>query len=145
MRTLADGVQVAGQIHAGDVPRLAEAGVCLLVCNRPDDEEPGQPSAAEIRKAAERAGLAFFHLPIDGLPGLAAARRLHAQMRASAAPMLAYCRSGTRSTMLWALAMVDAGEMGVSEVLHRAAAAGYDLRVLLPQLLAAAGGKGRTP
>ncbi|RMF14515.1 MAG: TIGR01244 family phosphatase [Alphaproteobacteria bacterium] len=143
LRELGDGVQVAGQIRAEDVSRLAEEGVRCLVCNRPDDEEPGQPPAAGIRTAAERAGIAFVHLPVAGLPDLATARRVHSVIRGATGPTLAYCRTGTRSTMLWALGVVDAGEMTIREVLHRAAVAGYDLRALLPQLLIAASGADR--
>ncbi len=146
MPCVLDGiVRVSGQIRAEDLPDLAESGVRRIVCNRPDGEEPGQPPVDEIRAAAARRGMDVVHLPVRGLPDIAAARRMHAAIRAAGGPVLAYCRTGTRSTMLWALGMVDAGEMTVREVLRRAASAGYDLRALLPLLLTAADGRTGNP
>ena len=113
------------QIVAADLPGLAAQGIRLLVNNRPDGEEPGQPSSAEIEAAARAAGLDYRHIPIAG--GFAA-ERIEAMAQAlDRGPLLAYCRSGTRSTYLWALARARRGAPAEDSV-AAAAAAGYDLR-----------------
>jgi uncharacterized protein (TIGR01244 family) len=133
-RTLDERMLVGGQILPADMEELKAAGVTMIVNNRPDGEEPGQPAAAEIEAAARRADLDYRYIPV-GSTGLSAdqveamAEAIHrAQGR-----MLAFCRSGTRSTYLWALARARAGDS--AEVLARkAAGAGYDLRPILPLL-----------
>jgi uncharacterized protein (TIGR01244 family) len=112
------------QVGAGDVAAIAAAGIRLIVNNRPDGEEPGQPSSAEIEAAARAAGLDHRHIPVAG-------RLARDQIEAMAealehGPVLAFCRSGTRSTYLWALARAARG--GDPEALiAQAADAGYDL------------------
>lgn len=117
---------VAGQLDPADVPRLAEQGYSTLICNRPDGEAPGQPDAASMRAAAEGAGIAFHHIPVAGgqFPAAALASFRHAR-RAAGGRTLAYCRSGTRSITLDALANPDG--LSVDERLDAAARAGYDL------------------
>jgi uncharacterized protein (TIGR01244 family) len=123
-RALAKDMLVAGQIAPADVAEAAALGVTTIVNNRPDGEEPGQPEAREIEAAAEAAGLAYCHIPISGGFGrddVAAMASALAQGKT-----LAFCKSGTRSTFLWALARSSAGEDGET-LAARAAAAGYDL------------------
>jgi sulfide:quinone oxidoreductase len=95
---------VAPQITAADVPAIAEQGFRTIMCNRPDGEDPGQPEVAEIRAAAEAAGLAFAFVPVASgniLPqDITGVRSALAELPT---PVLAYCRSGTRSRNLWAL------------------------------------------
>ncbi len=119
-------LSVAPQIAAADMMALAEAGFRSIICNRPDGEGADQPTFEEMEKAAKSAGLEAVYLPVisgkvldedavafgealDSLPG----------------PVLAYCRTGTRSTTLWALA--QAGKMSTSDILAAAKAAGYDM------------------
>ena len=136
-RQLEDGVAVSPQITPDDVASAASLGYGLIVSNRPDGEEAGQPSAAEIEAAAQAAGLSFLHLPFaaggptpEQVDAMAAA--LDAQAREER-PLLAYCRSGTRSATLWALARARQG--GEADPLIAAAqAAGYDLEALRPRL-----------
>jgi len=127
MRTLDENIRVAPQIDADVVAEAAAAGVKLIINNRPDEEEPGQPSGDEIRRAAEAAGMDYVAIPVTH------AGFSHAQIDAmtnaldrAKGPILAYCRSGTRSTLLWALAKAKAGE-SPDHIAELAAAAGYNV------------------
>ena len=96
---------VTGQITPEQVPAIAAAGFKSIVCNRPDAEGPDQPAFAEVARAAEQAGLQARHLPV--VPGQATEAHGQAMaqlLRELPAPVLAYCRSGARSTGLWQLA-----------------------------------------
>jgi uncharacterized protein (TIGR01244 family) len=128
-RRLDAGTLVAGQISPGQVAEAAAQGVRLIVNNRPDGEEPGQPAAAEIGAAARAAGLEYVDIPIAG--GISAAQVDAMAQALEQGPVLAFCRSGTRSTWLWALARASTGA-DPATLLRQAAAAGYDLRTLLP-------------
>ncbi|HYW16141.1 MAG TPA: TIGR01244 family sulfur transferase [Allosphingosinicella sp.] len=112
------------QLTAGDVDEAAALGVRLIVNNRPDGEEPGQPSSAEIETAARAAGLDYRHIPnAGGFPP----EQVEAMAEAlEQGPVLAFCRTGTRSTYLWALARA-AGGAPAEELAAAASAAGYDL------------------
>ncbi|MGZ8326816.1 MAG: TIGR01244 family sulfur transferase [Allosphingosinicella sp.] len=112
------------QLTVGDVDEAAALGIRLIVNNRPDGEEPGQPSSAEIEAVARAAGLDYRHIPIaGGFPP----ERVEAMARAlEQGPLLAFCRSGTRSTFLWALACAARGAPAEKSI-AAAAAAGYDL------------------
>ena len=112
------------QICPADIPVLAAAGIRLIVNNRPDGEEPGQPASAEIEAAARAAGLGYRHIPIGG--GFPSERIEAMALALEAGPLLAFCRSGTRSTFLWALARAARGAPP-EDSLAAAAAAGYDL------------------
>ena len=126
MRRLDEHTYVAGQIRPEEVDDIKAAGVSMIVNNRPDGEEPGQPSAAEVETAARAAGLDYRHVPVasgfsaDQVQGMAEA------LEAADGPVLAFCRSGTRSTFLWALARSQQG-YEAEELMRKAASAGYDL------------------
>ena len=93
---------VAPQIHPEDITALAEQGFVTIICNRPDGEEPGQPSAADIAAACDAAGLAFHHIPVSGMP--VAAENIQEQRRLineSDGMVLGYCRTGQRSQIIW--------------------------------------------
>ena len=126
IRQLTPRYFVAPQISAADMPALKEAGITLILCNRPDAEVPPRHSAEAIKTAAEAAGIAFAVQPLTHqtmVPEVIAQNRdLGAQ---AAGITLAYCASGTRSCMAWALA--QAGQMEVEEILTAARAGGYDL------------------
>ena len=124
-RALSDGVLVAGgQLLPGDVEAAVAAGVEVVVNNRPDGEEPGQPASADIERAARAAGLRYHHIPVAGGIGPDQVAAMAAAM--DEGKLLAFCRSGTRSTWLWALAAHGRGADG-DTILASAAAAGYDL------------------
>lgn len=118
---------VAAQISIEDVARAAEAGFRTIVVNRPDGEDPGQLTHADLRAAAEAAGLKFVSLPYTGQtpPGVVAET---AQLLAETnGPVLAYCRTGKRSIMAWALAEALTGSRTPDEIIALASKAGYDL------------------
>jgi uncharacterized protein (TIGR01244 family) len=130
-RKLDDSISVAGQISPDDVATAAAQGFTFLINNRPDGEQPGQPSGAEMAAAAEAAGLGYAAIPIThaGFTEDQVTAMRHALAEAPG-PVLAYCRSGTRSTYVWALARLAAGEDPAT--LHaKAEAAGYDISPLL--------------
>ncbi len=123
---LTDRVSVAPQITADDVERAKTEGFTHILCNRPDGEVPGQPTMAEIEDAAQKQGLAFSAIPI-GPAGISPDDiSAAADVFGSGEHVLAYCRSGTRSTTLHALTRVVGGE-DVDRVIDEAADAGYDL------------------
>ena len=127
---LDEKVSVAGQIDADDVAAAASLGFTAIVNNRPDGEDPGQPDAAAIGAAAAAAGLAYRHIPIvQGGFGPKEVAAMVEVLEGAAGPVLAYCRSGTRSTFLWALAEHARGADGAA-LMEKARAAGYDLSPL---------------
>ena len=125
-RTLAPGVLVSGQITVDDLTTAAALGVTRVVNNRPDDEEPGQPSSAAIETAARGAGLDYVHAPVRGMPDDAAVGAVAAAL-ADGASTLLYCRSGMRSAAAWAMATTGSGQQTADAARACAAAAGYDL------------------
>lgn len=128
-RTLAPGVLVSGQIRIEDVASAAGQGVGRIVNNRPDDEEPGQPSSSDIEAAARAAGLDYVFAPVRGLPDPTAVAAVAAALQ-DGKPTLFYCRSGTRSATAWALAMRQTDRMDAAAIREQAAGAGYDLSLL---------------
>lgn len=126
LKRIDDHVSVSGQIRPEDVATLKAMGFVAIVNNRPDGESPDQPAGAEIEAAARAAGLDYHAIPLgrEGVnPDLV--DRTRAALEGSAGPVFCFCRSGTRSTTLWALSR--AGEMLAQDILAQAAAAGYDL------------------
>lgn len=97
---------VASQIEAQELDDIRDAGYRVVICNRPDGEEPGQPAASDIAAACEAAGLAFHHLPFQGAN---LAPELIDEFRNvidnADGPVFAYCRSGQRCAYLWQNAM----------------------------------------
>lgn len=123
---LAPGLWVSGQIRPEELAGLAERlGLRQVINNRPDGEEPGQPEDAAVRAAAEAAGLDYLAAPVRGMPGPDAVAQV-GQMLESGAPTLMFCRSGMRSTALWALSRRAAGD-DADTLRERGRAAGYDL------------------
>jgi uncharacterized protein (TIGR01244 family) len=130
--SLIDGMFVAPQISAADVAAAPAMGISLIINNRPDNESADQPSGAEIEAAAHAAGLSYIAIPIThsgfSQPQVAA---MVAALDGAQGGVLAYCRSGTRSTLLWALAQAQLGA-DCDEVSDIAAAAGYDVAAIRP-------------
>lgn len=132
-RKLTPRYSVSPQIAVEDIPAIVEAGFKTVICNRPDAEIPPSHQAAAIGSAVEEAGLTFEVLPLTHqtmTPENVAAQR--AMYENNPGPVLAYCASGTRCSVIWALG--QAGDMGVDAVLSTAAEAGYDLSNLRPLL-----------
>jgi len=133
-RTLDDSISVFGQIEPEDVAAAKEQGFTTIINNRPDNELPGQPAGAEIEAAARAAGLGYVAIPVDhsGFAEWQVSAMADALEKADG-PVLAFCRSGTRSTFLWALARHRLGEEGEA-LIAKAANAGYDLNAIRPIL-----------
>ena len=127
-RQLNDLVFVSPQIDADDVAAARELGVALIVNNRPEGESEDQAPGAEIAQAASEEGLDYVAIPVihTGFSEAQVAAMREALDRAGDSRLLAYCRSGTRSTLLWALAEASAGE-DPEQLRESAANAGYDL------------------
>jgi uncharacterized protein (TIGR01244 family) len=126
IRQLDDRTLVSGQIAPHEVAGLAEEGVTLLVNNRPDGEEPGQPLAGEIEQAAAAAGIAYRFVPIIRGIGPADVEEMQKALReAKDGKLLAFCRSGTRSALTLAVAQREEGRT-MEEVVQALNQAGFD-------------------
>jgi len=124
-RELDDKVLVSGQIRPDEIAALRAEGVTLIINNRPDGEEPNQPLGVEIEKAATAAGMDYRSVPIIRGIGPADADAMRDAIAASSGKVLAFCRSGTRSALAWALAKNDEG-MAREEIERRLISAGVD-------------------
>ena len=133
IRKINERISVSSQIGVDDVASLAALGFRTVINNRPDGESPDQPAEADIAAAAAEAGLEFLSLPVvSGMVSPAQLDAFRSAYDAADGPILAYCRSGMRSTCVWAIAMSP--ELGVDEAVDMAASAGYDLSGLRPIL-----------
>ncbi len=133
IRQITQKYHVSPQISAEDVAALKEAGITTVICNRPDGEVPPSHQAAAIEEAVTGAGLTYRVLPLTHqtmTPENIAQQA--AYIEASDGPVLAYCASGTRSSVVWALG--QAGRQDADAILSAVAAAGYDLEGLRPTL-----------
>jgi uncharacterized protein (TIGR01244 family) len=109
IRQLDDWTFIGAQIRPEEVAGLAQMGVSLIVNNRPDGEEPGQPLGAEIERAASEAGIDYRSVPIIRGIGPADADAINDAIASTNGKTLLFCRSGTRSALAWALAQSDQG------------------------------------
>ena len=141
-RQLSASVYAAPPIGLAEVAEAARLGIALIINNRPEDESPDQVPGPEIEAAARAAGIAYVAIPVTHAgfsePQVSA---MADALAAATGPVLAYCRSGTRSTLLWSLAEASKGA-SPAELAEAAAGAGYDLtpvRPLLDMLAAKAG------
>lgn len=133
-RKIDETISVSPQISIGQVAEAAAQGFTTIINNRPEQEEPGQPSGDSIRKAARAAGLAYIAIPVS--PGGFTVQQVEATQKALAeakGPILAFCRSGTRSTFVWALARGAEGD-DPATLTEKAANAGYDISPIAPLL-----------
>jgi uncharacterized protein (TIGR01244 family) len=130
-RQLDEKTLVSGQISPADVAEFQRQGVTMIVNNRPDHEDEGQPLSGEIEEAAELAGVEFRFIPIVRGIGPADVDAMHHAMRdCGDGKLLAFCRSGTRSTLAWAVARARQGVP--REILEAGAAeAGVDLNPIV--------------
>ena len=128
---------VLGQIELTDLPEIAEKGFATLICNRPDSEIEAGLHSGVIEAEANRLGITFVYNPIS--PSGLTPENLEIQASAKAesnGPVLAYCRSGMRSTMVWSL--LKSGRLSVDEIVTVAASAGYNIDGLRPKIEALA-------
>lgn len=130
-RRVTDQLSVAPQITVEDVEQARAQGFVRIVNNRPDGESPDQTSSGKIEAAARAAGLDYVHIPVMGGPTQAQAQAMAEAVHTADGPVLAYCRSGTRSITTWAFGEILAGTTPREELAQVGAAAGYDLRPVL--------------
>lgn len=138
-RQLSDRVLASPQIGLPEVAEAARIGVGLIINNRPEGESDNQTPGAEIEAAATAAGMGYVAIPVTHAGfSEGQVKAMTAALASTDRPVLAYCRSGTRSTLLWALAQADQGT-NPDELTAAAASAGYDLtpiRAMLDMLAA---------
>ena len=126
-RQLDDKTLIDGQIAPGAVAALKQLGVTLIVNNRPDGEDQGQPTSAEIEQAASAAGIDYRHVPIARGMGPSDIEAMRSAMHsAEGGKLFAFCRSGNRSTLAWAVARSEDG-MKRDELERCVAEAGFNL------------------
>lgn len=137
INTLTPDYAVSPQITVEDVAQLKDAGFGTVICNRPDHEVQSRYQADAIRSAVEAAGLSFVDNPVEaGEMTQANVDTQRAAVVGAQAPVFAYCRSGNRSAVVWALAL--AGDVPVADILKATQDVGYDLSGLRQYLEAAA-------
>jgi uncharacterized protein (TIGR01244 family) len=133
IRPLSETFAVSPQIEPEDVAAIKAAGFTVVVCNRPDAEVPPDVGADAIRTAVEAAGLRFVLNPLSH--GSLSMDHIETQGRALAeaeGPVLAYCASGNRSSILWALS--QAGSTPTDALVEAGSRAGYNLEVVRGQI-----------
>lgn len=132
LRQITQDFTVSPQIDCADIPAIVEAGFRSILCNRPDGEDQGQTSYDEVAKTAEAAGLTVRSVPIvSGQMSEADLQAFRMALDELPKPILAYCRTGTRCTMLWS--MTKFGELSAPEILSATSKAGYDMSGLVAQ------------
>ncbi len=132
VRPLVDGLSVSPQVTEQDIRDAHKAGFRTIINNRPDGEEPGQLSSAEAGQLARDLGLTYIYQPATGPTLELVAADFAGALDTAPGPILAHCRSGTRCTILWALAEAKAGTRDADTILRTAASAGYDLSAYAP-------------
>lgn len=131
IKKLTGDISVAAQIAPEDVAAVANLGFKTIISNRPDGESPGQPDFSEITAAAARLGIETRYVPVvSGRLNSDDVLAFSAALKDLPGPVLAYCRSGTRSTTLWALS--QSGHRPASEIVEIARSAGYDVSGVVP-------------
>jgi uncharacterized protein (TIGR01244 family) len=130
-RRVTDDLSVAPQISVADVAEAKRQGFTTIINNRPDGEDPDAAQSAEIEAAAHAAGLEYAHIPVRGSPGPAEVEAVRQAVDAAAGPVLAYCRSGTRSITTWSIGQAMSGARTRGELVSLGREAGYDLSGVL--------------
>ncbi|MGR3550983.1 TIGR01244 family sulfur transferase [Pseudooceanicola sp.] len=134
IRQVTPRYSVSPQIAPEDLPVLRDQGFTTVICNRPDEENPAELQSDRMADAAKAAGLAFVVLPLTHQTMTPEnIQRQNDVVNASVGPVLAYCASGTRCTVIWSLARAAEG-VPADDILQTAAEAGYDLSGLRPRL-----------
>lgn len=129
MKLLHNNIYVAGQINAFDFDSLKAVGIKTIINNRPDQEEAGQFSSTDAAKLASEHGISYHYLPMANgqpLPATLVAD-FKAIVDATDDGILVHCRSGMRSSFIWALGQIPAGTISVDEAIEKAHAAGIPL------------------
>jgi len=132
-KSIVKGFAVSPQLTRDDFSMLADAGYKTIINNRPDGEEAGQLSAAEAQQLATENGLNYVHIPVR-IPDLSPelVDQFDTALKENPGPVLAHCKTGTRSCILWSLANARNSTMTVDELMQCAAEGGYDLTRMRP-------------
>jgi uncharacterized protein (TIGR01244 family) len=130
-RKVNEDFSVAPQIRPSDMEQAAANGFVLVINNRPDGEEPGQPANADMEAAARRCGLDYVHIPVVGGPTPEQVEAVRAAVADADGPVLAFCRSGTRSIVTWSIGQAISGACPRGELVQLGRGAGYDLSGVL--------------
>lgn len=128
MRKVSERLHIAPQLNADDIRKAKREGIAAIVNNRPDGEEPGQPMAAGNAAVAAAEGLGYVHIPV--VPGRISLEQVRGFQRALAdapGPVLAHCKTGTRSATLHAIGEVLDGRMAKADVIAFGRGLGLDL------------------
>jgi len=136
MKKLSDKIYVAGQISPEEMHNFSEAGIGIIINNRPDGESDMQTPGDVIMASAQSQDINYFAIPVAGGISPEQVQAFRMVLENAGEPVLAYCASGTRSTILWALS--QASTMETEEILKTAADAGYDLSRYVPMIESAA-------
>ena len=122
MKKLFNNIYVAGQITENDFASLAEAGIKVIINNRPDNEEPNQLPAAKAQELAQEHGIAYHYLPMAN--GQPLPENLVEDFKSIVntidEPILTHCRSGMRSSFIWALGQIEDGKISVDQAIESA-------------------------
>lgn len=133
-RILSQQVLASPQIGAAEIAEAAAQGVTLVINNRPDGEDPSQPAGAEIEAAARAAGMDYLAIPITRAGfSQAQVEAMTGALAGAEGKVLAFCRTGTRSTLLWSLARAHEGD-SPDAIALAAAQAGYDVSPVRPAI-----------
>ena len=134
IKRLTDSLTVSGQLSEEDFLHLSSIGVKTVICNRPDNEDAGQPSFDEVSEIAKKYDISCHFMPIiSGRMSIDDGIEFGKLIETITEPVHAYCRSGTRCTTLWAISAIKKGD-DINEVLQTAKEAGYDLSGTLGHL-----------
>ena len=131
IRQVTPDFAVAPQLAPADMAEAAARGFKLVINNRPDHEQEGQPTSAEMEAAAKAAGLHYEYIPVTGMPVLTAIEAVRHAVRHAHGPALAFCRSGTRSIVTWSLSQAASGARDRGDLVALGRDAGYDLSGVL--------------
>jgi sulfide:quinone oxidoreductase len=139
LKTLSPELTVSKQVNTGDIATLAEHGVKAIICNRPDGEGSDQPSFKELEAKAAEHNIEVHYLPVvAGKVSDEEAKQFGKLLESLPKPIHAFCRSGMRSTTLWALSQAD--KQPLSEIVTQAKEAGYDMTGVASRIAAKSGG-----
>ena len=131
IRQVTDDFAVAPQIALEDMAEVARRGFRLVINNRPDGEAPGQPTSAQMADAAQGAGLAYRYIPVRGGPTPGDVEAVRDAIAEAKGPVLAFCRSGTRSIVAWSMGQFAVGVRARDELIQLGRNAGYELSTVL--------------
>ncbi len=135
LKPLSANLKVSGQLLPEDIEALKEQGFASVICSRADNEQPEQPGHHALQAACQQAGMQFAYLPV--VPGVITddqVKTFAELIDALPRPVAAYCRTGTRAAMLWALSEVVHNGAAFADVLSVASDAGYDLSSIATRL-----------